>query len=504
MKKLASMFILVLLSLYLSACSMGGSVVGFSIKPPNNNNLQISGIWSVEKYDILDNNLYDEDDVKKIASDKIIIESNSITLANKIYKESAYKLKVVKKDYLLSYEAKYSIENLESYSEYTDIYCIMYQDNLLGEFIYYSKDKSYFYYEGVLFYLSYDKELDEELDEEVFKVNSKGTSNEEVTTEVDRVVNEGIIIGLKTPMVKDEDTYVRESYRTLWISFKDSELSYEIKENEIIIPRFSGMWSLKPVVYEDSKEDIYYEYFEANAIDTKEKKNYASPQLDLKSGSKAYKSINYIGTNYIAIEVFNNNNNYIYNNYSVLPIDNLYLEDGIAIGDIYDNNDINSIYKERYEDMYNSLDESIKKSVSKYIDYGNFTLARNNGKWVLKSMISGVNNNESIEFLLGIKPSDKLVAYDTLYIPWKSIKSQFPFVEDAYISTNAQIAVLVSGDEIEVYLIENGIIDEKSRKNIKLNKGEEIIMAEWCENEYVSKWEGYFKNNNMNNNMNNK
>lgn len=501
MKKITSIFILAFLSLYLSSCSMGEGTGDFAIKSPINNDLQISGIWSIEKYDILDNNLYNEDNVRKILSDKIIIQGNSITLADKVYKGSNYKLMVVKKDYLLSYEVKYSIENLESYSEYTDIYCIMYQDNLLGEFIYYSKDKSYFYYGGVLFYLSYDKEVEEE---EIVEANIRGASKEEVTMEEESVVDEGILIGLKTPMANDEDTHVRESYRTLWISFKNSEFSYEIKENEIIIPRSSGMWSLKPELYEDSKEDIYYEYFDANGIDTKEKRNNTSSQLELllslKSGSKIYKSINYIGTNYIAVEISNNNiSNNISNYYDVLPIDNLYLEDGIVIGDIYENKDINKIYKESYDDVYNSLDESIKKSISKYIDYGNFTLARNNGKWVLQSMISGLNNNESIEYSLGIKPNEKLVTYDTLYIPWKSIKSQFPFVNDAYISTNAQIAVLLNDDEIAVYLIENGSIDEQPRETIKLNEGEEVIMAEWCENEYVSNWEGYFKNNNMSN-----
>lgn len=492
MKKITSIFVGIFFILSLYGCSMGEGNVEFSIKSPSNNNLQISGIWNIDKYDVLDNNLYNEDNVGKVLADKIIINSSSITLANKIYKGSSYKLKIVKKDYLLSYEVKYSIENLESYSEYTDVYCIMYQDNLLGEFIYYSKDRSYFYYEGVLFYLSYDKEIEEE---EV-EINTKGNFEENIAMESQSVVDEGILIGLKTPMVNDKDTHIRESYRTLWISFKDFEFNYEIKEDEIIIPRSSGMWALRPEIYQDSKEDIYYEYFTANGIDTKEKRNNTSSQLDLllslKPETEVYKSINYIGTNYIAVEIFNNNNN-ISNYYNVLPIDNLYLEDGIVIGDIYDDKDINKIYKERYEDVYNSLDEISRKSISRYVDYGNFTLARNNGKWVLESMIPGVNNNEPIKYSLGIKTNEKLVTYDNLYIPWKSIKSQFPFVDDAYISTNAQIAVLVNDDEISIYLIKNGSIEEQPRETIKLNEGEEVIMAEWCENEYVRNWEAYFK-----------
>ena len=56
---------------------------------------------------------------------------------------------------------KYSLDNLNPDSEYTNIYSIMHQNNILGEFIYFSREKSYFYYEGVLFSLKYKKKVDD-------------------------------------------------------------------------------------------------------------------------------------------------------------------------------------------------------------------------------------------------------------------------------------------------------------------------------------------------------
>ena len=154
---------------------------------------------------------------------------------------------------------------------------------------------------------------------------------------------------------------------------------------------------------------------------------------------------------------------------------------------------INKFYKEAYDSVYKELDNKKKEKLSKYIDYRNFTVVRNKGKWMLQGMISGLNGEESVEYSLGIKANDRLISHDILYIPWKSLKSELPFMEDAYMSPSGRIAIILSKEEILIYLVEDGKLSDEPLKKIPLKDGETAIMAEWCEKDYVDKWGSMFK-----------
>lgn len=489
MKKLIKYFSVIVFILLLNGCSTIGDERSTSIKAPNNNDLEIVGVWSVQDYEVLDDNLFNEEEIERIKSNDVIIKSDKIILGEKLYKESNYKLKVVKNDYVISYEAKYSLDNLSLDSNYINVYSIMHQNNILGEFIYFNKEKSYFYYEGVLFSLKYKSEVNDNNDFEDKKQNG------DFTKTITSNKAQGILLGLKTPMINENGTYQRESYRTLWISLKNSKLQ-DVKQKEyILVPRSNGFWKIESDVYSDKDKNIYYEYFSASMLENKEetaiKYIIDTDTSSLDNGSTVYKKINYVGNDYIAIEEVNNSK-YISDFYKVLPIDNLYLNDGVVIQDIYDN-DIINVYKQTYEDAYRNLDYEKKEELSKYLDYSNFTVVRNNGKWMLQGMISGLNGAESVEYPIGIKANDRLTSYDTLYVPWKSLKNELPFMLDVYMSPSGRLAIILNKEEILVYLIEDGKILEEPLRKIPLKDGESVIMAEWCEKDYVDKWESVFK-----------
>ena len=486
MKKIIKYISVIILVILLNGCSTVSNEHKVSVKAPSNNNLEILGVWSVEGYEILDNNLFNEEEIEKINSNDIIIKSNKIILGKNFYKDSSYKLKLVKNNYVISYEAKYSLDNLSSSSEYTNIYSIMHQNNILGEFIYFSKEKSYFYYEGVLFSLKYKKDIDnnDDFPNKKYDLNFKNLTSSNKA--------QGILLGLKTPMINENGIYQRETYRTLWIGLKDSTLQDVKEKNYLLVPRRNGFWKIESKVYEYN--DTYHEYFTANSLENEQNSDSSIIDIyisDTDDANKIYKKINYVGNDYIAIEEVNNSK-YISNFYEVLPIDNIYLNEGVVIADIY-NNDINKIYKDAYEDMYKSLDNEKKENLSKYIDYSNFTVVRNKGKWMLQGMISGLNGADSAEYSLGVRANDRLTNYDVLYIPWKSLKSELPFMEDAYMSPSGRLAIILSREEILIYLVEDGKLSDEPLRKIPLKDGESVIMAEWCEKDYVDKWESMFK-----------
>nr|WP_259548158.1 hypothetical protein [Heyndrickxia oleronia] len=82
----------------------------------------------------------------------------------------------------------------------------------------------------------------------------------------------------------------------------------------------------------------------------------------------------------------------------------------------------------------------------------------------------------------------KLIQYDEMNIPWGEIKSKMPWVIDAYESPNKDLLILISTDTIYIYSLENGNISKHPLKEIPLNEGDSIVMAEWSLGHYVEKW----------------
>lgn len=489
MKKYMKIMILVIFILQLVGCSNNEIEDKSIINSPSNNNLKISGKWDVENYEILDEDIYDRNSIKAIIDSGITIDNSNFRIGEKNYDNTRYKLKVVKPSYTISYEAKFKVENLDIKKEEIEVISIIYQNNILGEFIEVDDTHGYLYYQGILFDLVWKEKVTDNKNED------KESINEDIEKESISYSSQGLYLGLKTPAKTYEDgTYVRESYRTLWISTKNNQIQTIKEMNNIIFPRVKGIWKLEPEIIQNKEDQIYYEYFAAKPIDADTEFKVEKNIVPISPGINLHRSINFIGNDYIATEVVETYNSVTFNEFEVLPIDNLYINNGLLISDLY-SKEIDKTYENIYEQNYRELSQIEKDKLSKYVSYNNFTLVRNNGKWVIEGRISAINNEKPYDFTTNIKPNKKLINYDTLVIPWKVLKGELPFLVDAFTSPDGSLAIIVMHDELLVYLIEDGTLTENPIKTIPLKEGEEIIMAEWCSSDYVDKWGAAFKEN---------
>lgn len=467
-----------------SLTGCGGSDTNeiIEIKSPTNNHLAIEGKWEITDYKVLDKNIYPEKDLKSLKGKVIDIGEKNINIDGKAYNKVSYKLKVAESDYYISYQSDFKIKDLNLDKDEVNVIVASDKDNAVLDFFNISDSKSYVYYQGVFLTVKKVGSVDENTFIRSKYIESK--DNNAIKSE-----DKGVYIGLKQPRKLQEDgTYSDEKYRTLWISYKDNKYQDIESANGIIFPRMSGIWTLKKKVKTDKGK--HQEYFVANTIDRKTKEE----TVNIKSDSNIYRNINFIGNNYIATEVYEGNN--FKNNfpqYQVLPVDNLYVEKGLVIQDIYPK-DVNSIYKSDYERVYSNFTNTQKQNHKRYIDYSNFTLKRETGKWILQGKISPLNkNNISYDYTLSIKPNDNLVKYDALMIPWRTLRNEIPFIKDAYTSPDGKMLVVIVEDELLVYQINGTNISEKPMERIKLKDGEQVIMAEWCERDYVELWDVFFK-----------
>lgn len=470
MKKGLLVAIVILMIFSLVGCSANLNEEVSTIAPENKN-LAIAGKWKFDTYKILDKNIITDEAINTILNNEFVIYNNSIIVEAKSFSSIEYKLKSVKKDYVISYEANFLIKDLNIKRLNTPVFSVISNKNILGEVIYISKEKSYLYYKGVLFTIHYAGKADE---------NESKKNNNKQKDEKAEVSSEALLLGFR-------NTNSDNQYRTIWVRIDNGEVKILRSINGIIFPRISGLWKMNVNEVKDDSRNIYYQYL---TVDNIEKNNQDNNELKINEKQKQKIMVKYVSSNFIATEVktiHDDNNSKI--DYKVFPIDNIDNNKEIEIGDIYSEITL-EVYNKMYQEaLKNAIrDSEDNEEYIKDVDYTDFTVFRENGKWNLKGKVPSINAGSGYDFDLDIAPSSKLVNYDTLTVPWKIIKGAIPLINDAFTSPDGKVAVVIANNEMQIYMIDDGKIPESPLRSINLLPGEEVIMSEWCDKENIETW----------------
>ena len=133
-----------------------------AIKAPNNNNLKIKGVWEIDNINVLGDESENNEEILSLKDSLISISNSNFSVFNVSYSNPKYKLKVVDKTYVLSYELNLKLEDilgdiLDENSKW-DVISIIGSNTIIGEFIYVDNENGYLFYDGVLLKL---KKIDE-------------------------------------------------------------------------------------------------------------------------------------------------------------------------------------------------------------------------------------------------------------------------------------------------------------------------------------------------------
>ena len=80
----------------------------------------------------------------------------------------------------------------------------------------------------------------------------------------------------------------------------------------------------------------------------------------------------------------------------------------------------------------------------------------------------------------------------TLFDVFNSI-IDLKYYQDKSKRQNSFVHVIIINGEVLIYEIKNNTLSEKPIERYDIEKGEKVIMAEWCENVYVDYWGNSFK-----------
>lgn len=455
-----------------------------SISEENSGIFNFIGTWRIESLEKLGDKEDDEEDLAYLIGDEIQLDSNKVNILG-IYKQDIhYKLKAVQGDYIISYENSLTMNEFMNGREMVDLISIIDKNQIIGEFFLNSDTEMILLYKSNLIKL---RRINKSANFDDIK-NDVVIGNETQEEEFD--AKEGIMLGIKTPNKEiDEGIYSNEKYRTLWISHDNWKIGNVYEKPNIIFPRLNGIWKLE--VNQKNSNGFEYDEFQVGKYDEKLKDNTVG-KLNLDKSE--YKTIKFVGNDYIAIGKYQGNSfmgNYPI--YQIIPVNNINIENGLQIDEIF-----TGIEKEKYLEEFqgeiNSLSqEQLEQLNISSINYNNLAIERRIGRWMFVANLLPKDMNEAGEsFKISILPDSRFINYNSLYMSWKALKQQLGFFKDVFISPLGKIALVQFYDYIAIYKIENGNLITEPLEMIPIGENDEIIMSEWSSGSYVEQWEKAF------------
>ena len=454
-----------------------------SISEENSGIFNFIGTWRIESLEKLGDK-EDDEDLAYLIGDEIQLDSNKVNILG-IYKQNIhYKLKAVQGDYIISYENSLTMNEFMNGREMVDLISIIDKNQIIGEFFLNSDTEMILLYKSNLIKL---RRINKSANFDDIK-NDVVIGNETQEEEFD--AKEGIMLGIKTPNKEiDEGIYSNEKYRTLWISHDNWKIGNVYEKPNIIFPRLNGIWKLE--VNQKNSNGFEYDEFQVGKYDEKLKDNTVG-KLNLDKSE--YKTIKFVGNDYIAIGKYQGNSfmgNYPI--YQIIPVNNINIENGLQIDEIF-----TGIEKEKYLEEFqgeiNSLSqEQLEQLNISSINYNNLAIERRIGRWMFVANLLPKDINEAGEsFKISILPDSRFINYNSLYMSWKALKQQLGFFKDVFISPLGKIALVQFYDYIAIYKIENGNLITEPLEMIPIGENDEIIMSEWSSGSYVEQWEKAF------------
>lgn len=449
---------------------------------PNNIDYEFEGTWKItdcKVFNDISGLFSDESDrrnIEGVVGSEVQFAQNKIKIIDEVVGDVKYKLKVVDKNYVVSYEYNITAKELLNGKDNMDIISITDTNSILGEFYIIDTDKIMMVYRGLLLTLQKNSDEVKIGEEDSNKINGQQISNENKN-------DVGVMIGLRKPRLKNADgTYSREEYRTVWIGYKNDQLKIYERDN-IIYPRLNGIAMIE-AKYDENSDN---EYFVATNLDGKTVGN-----VDLHDESNVRKSINFVSNDYVAFSKYVGKDfKNTYPQYEMSHVNNINQSQGFSIKDIF-SEEAQVSYLKSFNGELAAIPYKERLSLNEEASYDNFTLDRSEGKWILKGKISPKNmQDDGEDFNLNIKPS-RLVKFNSLSIPWKTLKSQMPLLKDAFTSPNGELAIIQLNDYLVVYKQNDGKLDSSPLFDIPLYNDEDVIMTEWCSGSYVDLWQKPF------------
>lgn len=300
--------------------------------------------------------------------------------------------------------------------------------------------------------------------------------------------NSGLLLGFRNDVDKDISTY-----RTLWIAPDTNNNLKVVKEfNFILVPHKDTFWQIEPVYYNFTNTQDSIEYPVAHAISD----SYTPGTFEYKYNT--YKSkLDFVDRNHVSISTYINNHptngkSSLTESCSIVDLEKLTqyknTEDNITMYNVFKDKSVPIIKK--YKTAKITLGESSKKNSINTTAGDNWSISRNDGKWVAqigKTFKYSGNSSKYILYNTALDLPQSIVSYNELCTNFSSIKNLIPDADDAISSPNKEILGVFTPKKLTLYpYLDNKI--GKAVLDINLDEHETMIMAQWTSENTIDDW----------------
>lgn len=455
--------------LYLSGCSARDFSIENKIAPPVNEAISIKGTWDIEKFIMSkEDPTKDYEEIRHYIGKSAMFDQSVCVIGRDECVEPGYKIMNVSAEDYLQNKYKINPAKVDIHEKRIDVITVTSNNQIFYELIKKDDHNILAYVDGG--FLALHKRSNE-VSERMKNHHNNDSKVQVHQYEKDNdTLKSGVLLGIRSS---------DNTYRTLWISVKNKKLKSVMEKEQLFVPRMKGFWE---VGYFHAEKGTGGSLYVKPVQDKKVTKH------NILTENHARK-ITFVGNDYIGTEHLQK--------YQVLPIDHISVGKGIKPSDITSKS-VNHAIERSSEAFIASLDKERARMINHKPSKENFTLERRNGHWIMRGRLyykQPIGLKKYEDFDINAMVPSKLINYDEMTISWGEIMSKLPWINDAYLSPNKNMAILASKEKIYISSIEKGNISKQFLKEIPLKSGDSIVMAEWALGDYVDIWEKSVKKN---------
>lgn len=496
MRKIGQIFILLLFAGILAAgCISQNSDYTLRIIPPENLQFPLKGTWKI--LTPLKEEIVSKQSLTQKWLGKTLHLSDKYAILDKYFLSNPrYQVKKVEAEAYLFYHHQAFPEGFHFRNEEIEVFTLSDDNLFFCELLREEKDKLLLNLFNNCYLI---RRTSNEVDEKVFS-NLKTTAGNTAVFDNNGTAettsdHTGVLLGLRAP---NRHSSMEDCYRTLWLELKGQKLAPPLEINTLIFPRRSGFYQLQVVKNVEGKKRE--DFFIVENVLKNEKENTRELPLDPYSWEKkegyVTRRINYVGNDYLSIEetvkqtlagVDSINEE---KKLQIITIDGLPGMKAVKISDLVGPDALTAM-----EDGEQKLYRQAGLVKTGPLDETNFGLVRKMGYWIFNGRVNyhqeEAHKKESLEkmdYHLTVIPPEHLVCHNKLDLPWTQVKNHVPSAVDVFTSPAKNLALVVTNNEILVYQMNQGNLEDTPLEKIPLKKDEEIIMAEWALGHYVENW----------------
>ncbi|WP_425148609.1 hypothetical protein [Deinococcus sp.] len=131
--------------------------------------------------------------------------------------------------------------------------------------------------------------------------------------------------------------------------------------------------------------------------------------------------------------------------------------------------------------------QSLTELGSEQADPGNWAVVRRSGRWALRARVAGFTATATFDVPVPLPVS--ITGWDTLALPWASIRARVPDARDAFSSPDGHLLGVMTGRVLNVYRLVSGRFGTPDL-SVPLEAPESAVSIGWASGDEVARWAG--------------